>query len=120
MQERIRLITHHGKQIVVVDLSNCSARDVETIVRSVPEYVTTRPLGSVLLLADFTGASFDDEAMRVLKETAVFNKPHVKKSAWVGAESLPEVFQQNIKSFSRREFSKFRNRLEALEWLAAD
>jgi hypothetical protein len=43
MHERIRLITHHGKQIVVVDLSNCSARDVETIVRSVPEYLTTQP-----------------------------------------------------------------------------
>jgi hypothetical protein len=104
MHERIRLITHHGKQIVLVDLSHCSARDVETIVRSVPEYVTTQPLGSVLLLSDFTGACFDDEAMRVIMEAAVFNKLHVKKSAWVGAESLPEVFQENIKSFSRREF----------------
>ena len=38
--------------------------------------MTTRPLGSVLILSDFTGASFDAEAIRVLKETGKFPRPH--------------------------------------------
>jgi hypothetical protein len=87
------------------------------IARAVPETVTAQPRGSVLLLADFSGASFDHEALQAMKESAVFDKPYVKKSAWVGADNLPPVFEQNLKSFSRREFTFFKSREEALTWL---
>lgn len=120
MHERICLINHHGKQVLVIDLSNCSAVEVEKIVRAVPEFVTTRPRGSVLILSDFTGAWFDQEAVRAMKESAVFDKPYIKKSAWVGAESFPEAFMDSLKSFSRREFPTFKTREEALDWLAKD
>ena len=59
MDQRIRFVTHDGKQILIVDLSNCAAREVEQIARTVPNYVTAQPRGSVLVLADFTGASID-------------------------------------------------------------
>jgi len=117
---RIRFIAHQAKQILLVDLSNCSAGEVEKIARTLPEVVTTRQLGSVLVLSDFTGATFDDEAIRTMKETAVFDKPYIKKSAWVGAENLPELFSENVKSFSRREFPTFKSREEALTWLTKD
>ena len=117
MADRIRFITHHGKQVLLVDSSHCSAAEVEKVYRELPEFVITRPLSSVLILSDFTGASFDGEAMRVMKETAVFDKPYVKKSALVGIESLPREFYENLKSFSRREFPVFKTRDEALAWL---
>jgi hypothetical protein len=115
---RIRFIQHNKKQILLVDLSNCSADEVEEIVRAVPAVVTAQPRDSVLILSDFSGASFNKESILAMKESAVFDKPHIKKSAWVGAESLPEVFQENIKNFSRREFPRFKDRQEALEFLA--
>ena len=77
--------------------------DCEEIARAAPETVTAQPRGSVLLLADFTGASFDEEALRAMKESAVFDKPYIKKSAWVGAENLPKAFKQNLKDFSHRQ-----------------
>jgi hypothetical protein len=117
---RIRFISHKGKQILLVDLSNCPAVEVQQIVRAVPEHVATLPRDSVLILSDFTGASFSKEAILAMKESAVFDKPFVKKSAWVGAESLPEEYQKSIKSFSKREFPKFKDRQAALEWLAKD
>ena len=49
MHERIRFIAHEGNQILFVDFSNCSADEVQTIARTVPDYVTTKPRGSVLL-----------------------------------------------------------------------
>lgn len=100
-----------------MDLSNCSAVEVAKIVRAVPEYVTTQPHGSVLVLSDFTGASFDQEAIRAMEESAVFDKPYIKKSAWVGSEHFPQVVYENLKSFSRREFPRFKDRQEVLEWL---
>jgi hypothetical protein len=120
MSERIISITHRGKEILLVDLSNCSASEVEKIVRALPDHVTARPRGSVLILADFTGATLDAEARRAMKESAVFNKPHVKKSAWVGAESLAEDFHAEIRAFSRREFTSFKTQAEAMAWLVED
>jgi hypothetical protein len=120
MTDRIRFTNHQGKDILLVDLSDCSSAQVEQVLRKVPEIVTTHPRDSVLILSDFTRAVFNEEAMRVMKETAVFDKPYVKKSAFVGVESLPEKFYETLKGFSRREFPAFETREEALNWLVKD
>ena len=114
--DRTRFLTHQGKQILLVDLSNCSASQVHEIIGALPELVTTRPRNSILILSDFTKASFDEEALRVMKETAVFDKPFIKKTAWVGANYFPDEFAKNLKSFSRRDFPAFETREEALAW----
>ena len=120
MHERIRFIDHHGRRILLVDLSNCSADEVEEIVHRDPDYISVQPRGSVLVLTDFSGAAFDRDALRAMKETAVFDKPFVKKSALIGTESFPREFYDELKSFSRRELRIFKTREEALNWLAAD
>jgi hypothetical protein len=120
MHERIRFIDHHGKRILLVDFSNCSANEVEEIARRAPDYITVQPLASVLVLTDFTGAAFDRDVLRAMKETAVFDKPFVKKSALIGTEDLPASFYDELKSYSRRELLIFKTREEALDWLAAD
>ena len=120
MHERIRFFAHGGKQILLVDLSNCTAGEVERITRKVPDYVTPQPRGSVLILTDFAGASFDRDALIAMKESAVFDKPFVKKSALIGTESLPRQFYEDMKTFSRRELPTFKTRDEALAWLVRD
>jgi len=120
MVDNLGFITHQGKQILLIDLSNCSSDRVSKIFRTVPDFVTTHPLGSVLILSDFTGASLDEEAMRVMQQTAVFDKMYVKKSAWVGTENFPPEFSENLRLFSRREFPAFKTRNEALAWLAKE
>ena len=120
LADHIRFMNHQSKQILLIDLSNCSAAEVGKIFRAVPEFVTTRPRGSVLILSDFTGASLDPEAVRIIKETAVFDKTYVKKSAWTGTKNFPQAFAEDVSSFSRREFSIFETRKDALAWLARD
>ncbi|MGA7560166.1 MAG: hypothetical protein WCF61_19760 [Terriglobales bacterium] len=120
MTGRIQFINHQGKQILSVDLSKCSPAQLIGVLRELPEVVSTRPRGSVLILTDFTGASFDQEAIRVMKEAAVFDKPHVKRSAWVGTENLPPEYAKSVRTYSRREFPSFKSREEALAWLVKD
>ena len=120
MSQRIRSLTLQGKDILVIDLTDCSAAEVTATVRAVPDYVTSHALASVRILTDFTGAVFDDEAVRATKESAVFDKPYVKKSAWIGVDALPPSFREDISSFARREFPVFTTRKEALEWLEKD
>ena len=118
--ERIRFFQHEGKQILLVDLSNCLAAEVEEITRRVPDYVTAQARNSVLILTDFAGTSFDKDSLLAMKETAVFDKPFVRKSALVGIQSLPREFLEEMKSFSRRELPVFSSREEALRWLVED
>jgi hypothetical protein len=120
MNDRIRFITHQGKQILLVDLSHCPAATVEKVLRELPEVVTTRPLGSVLIFSDFTATTFDAESIRIMKEAAVFDKPYIKKTAWIGAETFPQEFSKSLNSFSGREFPTFKSREEALDWLVKD
>lgn len=120
MEDRIRFIAHQGKSILLIDLSNCSAAEVKRISELVPKFVTTHPKGSLLVLADFSGAEFDRVTLTAMKEAAVFDRPHIKKSAWVGTDNLPKVFYENIKAFSRRDLPTFKTREEALDWLVRD
>jgi hypothetical protein len=123
MVRRIRFVAHQDKKILLIDLSNCSATEVEETFRALPDVVTTQARGSVLMLCDYTGASFDLEAIRVMKKTAAFDKPYVKKSAWTG-KATPQVVSENLAEnlaiFSRREFPSFKTRDEALAWLAKE
>ncbi len=120
MEDRIRCIEHKGKQILLVDASHCTPVEVAKIVLLVPSYVTSEPRGSVLLLADFTGAELDRIAIDRLKESAVFDRPHLKRSAWVGIEKLPKVFYEHIKNFSQRDLPTFESREQAMDWLVSD
>jgi hypothetical protein len=119
MEDRIRFVEHKGKAILLVDVSHCTPAEVAKIVLLVPSYVTSEPRGSVLLLADFTGAEFDRIAIDRLKEAAVFDRPHLKRSAWVGIEKLPHIFYEHIKNFSQRDLPAFETREKAMDWLVS-
>ena len=115
--DRLRFITHQGRQILLIDLTNCSAEDVMKIAGEVQRMVTAQPRDSTLSLSDLTGAQFSRSAFTRMKEVAVFNRPYVKRAAIVGGESLPKVFYEALKTFSRREFPRFQTRQEAMDWL---
>ena len=86
----------------------------------IQDIVTERPKGSVLVLADFAGAEIDKEVATRMKEVLVFDRPYVKKAAWVGAENVPKVFYERFKQFSQRDLPIFDTREEGLEWLVKD
>jgi hypothetical protein len=118
-EQRIRWIWFRGTEILQVDFSHCTADQVQKIAQDVADYVTVRPRDSVLVITDFTGASFNKDALRTMKETAVFDKPFVKKSAFIGTQTFPRQFYEDLKTFSRRVLPMFESREEALEWLVA-
>ncbi|HTZ95875.1 MAG TPA: hypothetical protein VMB18_05730 [Terriglobales bacterium] len=120
MENRIRFIQHEGHNILLIDLSGCSAPEVKRIAGLIPKFVTTHPKHSLLILTDFTGAEFDRDAVTTMKEGLVFDRPHVKKSAWIGTENLPKVFYEHMKAFSQRELPTFKTREEALDWLVQE
>ena len=120
MKNRIRFISHKVKKILLADGSNCSPEELVELAALVQSQVTAEPRGSVLLLADFAGAKIDKKSLERLKPALVLDRPHLKRSAWVGTENLPKVFYEHLKSFSQRELPTFKTREEALDWLVED
>jgi hypothetical protein len=119
-EERLRFVKHKGQAIFVADLSHCSAKEILLLVEQVRAIVARNAPGSMLTLADFTGAEIDKRVATRMKEVLTLDRPYVKRSAWVGAESLPHIFQDHIKNFSQREYPTFKTREEAMEWLVGE
>ena len=61
--DRVRFVTHRGKQILLADLTNCSAEETIEQLAEVRRVVTAQPRNSVLTLGDFAGAQFNREAV---------------------------------------------------------
>lgn len=120
MDERISFITHQGKPIMLVDLSHCEPKQILLLLDEVEHTVARHARGSLLTLADLTGAHIDRAVATRMKEVLVRDRPFVKRSAWVGVESVPKVYYENIKSFSQRDFPPFATREDAMDWLVKE
>jgi hypothetical protein len=120
MDDRIRFIKHRGQAIMLIDLSGLAPDQIIVIVNEAQRKIAALPVNSVLTLADFTDSHVDKAAATRIKEALTLDRPHVKRSAWVGTESLPKVFYENFKSFSQRDFPTFSTREQAMDWLTSD
>ena len=119
MDERVRFLEHKGQQILLCDFSHCPTDKLPAVIEEIRTQVSRQAPNSVLTLADFTGAEIDKAVATRMKEALAMDRPYVKRSAWVVTESLPKVFYDNFKHFSRREFPTFATREEAMEWLVS-
>jgi hypothetical protein len=118
--DRIVFLTFRNQQVLLADCSDCSPEELAEVIDQVPKHVTTHPKGSLLLLADFSRSKFTKETVEHLKLAAVFDRPHIKKSAWVLTENLPKTLYESVLTFSGREIETFETREEALEYLVAE
>ena len=115
--ERLRFIEHKGQPIYLIDFSHCVAKEMLLLLDLVRADVAQHAPASVLTLADFTGAEVDRTVATRIKEVLVLDRPYVKRGAWVGTETLPHIFYEHFKTFSRRDIPIFPTREEAMEWL---
>lgn len=120
VKDRLHYVKHKGQAIFVIDFSHCSGKDILLLLDQVRADIARHTPGSMLTLADFTGAHIDKAVATRMKEVLTLDRPYVKRSAWVGTDSLPHVFYENFKSFSQRDFPVFATREEAMDWLVAE
>jgi hypothetical protein len=119
-EERLRFVKHKGHAIFLIDFSHCPEKELLFLLDQVKNIVARHEHGSLLTLGDFTGAEIDKKVFTRMKEVLVMDRPYVKRSAWVGAESVPQVFYEHIKTFSQRELPVFKTREEAMDWLVQE
>ena len=118
--ERLRFIKHNGHAIFLIDFSHCKEKEILLLLEQVRAIIARHAKGTLLTLGDFTDAEVDRAVATRLKEVLTLDRPYVKRSAFVGVESMPHVFYENAKTFSHRDIPAFRTREEAMEWLVAE
>ena len=118
--ERLSFIKHKGHAIYLIDLTHCAAKEMLVLLDLIRADIARHEPGSMLTLADFTGAQINKNVATRMKEVLALDRPYVKRSAWVGAESLPHVYVEHFKNFSRRDIPAFNTREEAMDWLVQD
>lgn len=115
--ERIQVITHQGQRILLLDFTDCPADEIARVADQVPQAVEHEASGSVLLLADFSHAHLSRESIERIKIAAVYNRPHLKRSAWVLTGNLPKPAHDVVEKFSTRDIPIFGTREQALDYL---
>jgi hypothetical protein len=113
----LQFIKHKGHAIYLIDFSHCAEKAMLVLLDMVRADIARHERGSLLTLADFTGAEVDKAVATRIKEVLTLDRPFVKRSAWVGTEDLPHVFYEHFKNFSQRELPTFKTREEAMDWL---
>jgi hypothetical protein len=120
LDERLHFVKHKGQTIFVIDFSHCSSKEMLLLLDMIRATVARNAPGSMLTLSDFSGAQIDKQVATKAQEVLVLDRPYVKRSAWIGTESLPQVFYEHFKSFSQRDLPTFKTREEAMDWLVAE
>ncbi|MGA2354296.1 MAG: STAS/SEC14 domain-containing protein [Terriglobales bacterium] len=120
MDDRIHFVEHKGKRILLLDFSHADAAQMQLLLEYVRITVAQHAQESILTLADFTRATVDHAVATRIKEVLTLDRPFVKKTAWVGAESIAHAFMENFQNFSQREIVTFKTREEAMDWLVKD
>jgi len=118
--DRVRFLTHQGKQVLLVDYSGCTRQTLLDILREREHIVMAQPPGSVLLLVDATGAQLSKNTIEEIKKVAVRERDRVKRSALVGEETIPKVLSDSVRTFSARDYRAFPSREAALDWLVKE
>lgn len=119
-EERLRFIKHKGQAIFLIDFSHCKEKEILLLLDLARAIIARHAKGTMLTLGDFTDAEVDRTVATRLKEVLTLDRPYVKRSAFIGVESVPHVFYENAKSFSHRDIPGFKTREEAMDWLVAE
>jgi hypothetical protein len=120
LDDRLHFVKHKGQTIFVIDFSNCSAKEILLLLDMIRATVARSEPKSMLTLSDFSGAQIDKQVATRAQEVLVLDRPYVKRAAWIGTESLPNVFYEHFKSFSQRDLPAFKTREEAMDWLVGE
>jgi hypothetical protein len=120
IEERLHFVKHKGHAIFLIDVTHCAKKEMMVLLELIRADIARHAPGSLLTLVDITDAEVDKDVATRIKEVLVLDRPYVKRSAWVGTETVPHIFYEHFKNFSQRELPTFKTREEAMEWLVTD
>ena len=118
-QPRTRMITHRGKQIMLLDYSDMidTAASLAEIEKT-KAIIAQQPPQSVRTLTYVAGSRYTAPIIDAMKDLVAHNGPYVKAAAVVGMNTLHRIIYRAVIAFSRRNIHVFEDLESAKDWLA--
>jgi hypothetical protein len=119
--ERLRLVQHGGKQVVLLDFANATdpARTMEEVDAVKAWFASQPPTRSLRTVTDATGAAYTTSLLQAVKELAAHNRPYIGASAVVVRTAFERMLLRSIALLAGRKMAAFATREAALDWVAA-
>lgn len=116
--DRVALIEYQRTSVLRIDMSGISRTDQlrEVVQRASARIQEHAPREARVLLV-MHELSYSLEAIAVLRQAAVANKPHIAARAVVGLPDIFELFLQFFRQLSGRPLVPFDSEDEAIRWL---
>lgn len=111
------IIQHKGKNIVLVNLADCTPPTILSILDSAAVLIAKSAPKSALVLTDSTNATYNSEVSTAMKNFSTKNTPYVKGSAVVGADAMRKVLVAAVRVATKRDIRTFDSREQAMDWL---
>lgn len=116
--DRVKFIEHNDRQILHIDLSDCSVENALQIIEESKKIIGEQAEYSVLSLTNFNNENaFLPDLFQAMKEFASHNKPYVKASAVIAYKDLHKLFIETMAHLTDRDFRIFEDIEEAKNWL---
>ena len=115
--ERIKFVSHKGKQILAVDISDCNVDEVLQIIDESGKIITQQPPHSLLVVSTVKNAQFNRAVVSRMKTFLNENRPYILKSAVVGVSGLQRVVYLSVTKITGRNIPAFDDIEQAKDWL---
>jgi hypothetical protein len=117
--DRVKYLTHKGREILVQDLTDSKSIEENIAVFDQTQgIIAGRPEKSVLLLTVLINTHYSPQAVDRLKRFSLEVTPHIKASAAVGITGIKKVVYQALSKLIGRKIHLFDSIDRALDWLA--
>ena len=119
---RSKWIEHRGSKIFYQDFSELfyNYDSVKKELGEVQQVVTEQPLGSLLVLSNFTDTTIAGDLMNILNESSRITKDHVKKTAVLGVTGVKRRLADMLTKLTGQPLKYFDDEYLAKEWLIKD
>jgi len=114
----VHFVDHRGARILVFDISNAQPDETIAAITEAKGIIAGESKGSVRLLTEVTGASFNDASSSAMKSFVEHNSPYVKASAVVGVTGLKKIIYMVMVRAAGRNIRTFDTADAAKDWLA--
>ena len=114
----VGIIEHNGKEVTVVDISNCEPADSVRLLREAIPLVKRQSKNSVLLLTNVENTVYNKDVFPYIKDYVVSNIPFIKGSAVVGIDGMKRAIFNTLRFVTMHEIKQFETDIDAKDWLA--
>lgn len=121
MSNRLRFLTHNGKEIFFIDYSSLRGRDYLDLVYQSLKVIEASGKKDIRLLIDLTNSLSTREVAEAQAEVTRQAKPLVKKITVVGMDPLKRILANVVMNVISDKSFRFSKTLEeGKDWLAED